>query len=566
MNTPQNSSRAVSASLPRQSPDMSARRKSGILLHITSLPGTAGVGNFGGNAYRIVDFLERTGQSLWQVLPLGPTGYGNSPYQCYSAFAGNPLLISIERLQQEGLLEPLDLTPEPHFSEDVVDFDHVIAHHQRLLHIAFKRFQTDASAGQRADIQQFAESHSAWLDDYALFQALKDASGGRAWHTWRSTLRSREPTALATARKDFAESIDFERFVQYHFFRQWKALKQYANERGISIIGDIPIFVAHDSADVWARQELFSLNPDGTPAVVAGVPPDYFSATGQLWGNPLYDWHRMAETGYEWWIERLRGSLNLFDAVRVDHFRGFESYWEVPGDAKTAAGGRWVAGPRAAMFQAAQKALGPMPIIAEDLGVITSEVDALRDQLGMPGMRVLQFAFGDDPKANDYKPHNYIRQCVVYTGTHDNDTAVGWFHSQAGEGTTRQQDRIEIERARTLAYTGTDGSEIHWDMIRLALASVADTAVFPLQDLLGLGSEARMNLPGTVGNNWRWRFRWEMLTPQIEKRLLKMTEAYGRTAETAASPSSAEKPQAAVALQGPHKRQLAPTTTTKITP
>ena len=541
---------------------MSVRRKSGILLHITSLPGKAGVGNFGDDAYRFVDFLQRAGQSLWQVLPLGPPGYGNSPYQCYSAFAGNPLLISLDQLQREGWLEALDLAPAPHFPEDAVDFDHVLAHQQRFLHVAYKRFENDASAEQRAELDQFAKTHSSWLDDYALFQAIKQANGGRAWHTWRSALRSREPEALAAARNELADAIAFERFVQYHVFRQWKALKRYANERGISIIGDIPIFVAHDSADVWARQELFSLNQDGTPAVVAGVPPDYFSATGQLWGNPLYDWRRMAETGYQWWIERLRGSLELFDAIRVDHFRGFESYWEVPGNAKTAAGGRWVAGPGAAMFQTAQKALGPMPIIAEDLGVITPEVDALRDQLGMPGMRVLQFAFGDDAKAEEYKPHNYIRHCVVYTGTHDNDTAIGWFHSQAGEGTTRQQDRIDVERARTLTYTGTDGSEIHWDMIRLALASVADTAVFPLQDLLGLGSEARMNLPGTMGNNWRWRFRWDMLTQQIEERLLKMTQIYGRAAEAVAPPSTDGQPEAAIPLQGPHKRSLAAATTT----
>jgi 4-alpha-glucanotransferase len=509
---------------------MSKNRASGILLHVTSLPSDYGSGDLGACADRFIDFLARTGQGIWQVLPLGPTGYGNSPYQCYSAFAGNPLLISLDSLGEQGLLSSSDLRGGAQFSSAKVDFDGVIEYRTKLLRRAFATAQTRVDPASQAAMNSFADEHRYWLDDYVLFRALKTAHGGKPWHEWDPAVRNRNPKALVEWRLKLADEVAYETFVQFEFFQQWTALKERANRNHIKIIGDIPIFVAHDSADVWAHQELFSLEKDGRPSVVAGVPPDYFSSTGQLWGNPLYRWERMAADGYAWWIERIRGSLKMYDQVRVDHFRGFESYWEVPGGASVASGGRWVLGPGKEMFLRARDVLGEMPLIAEDLGVITPEVEALRDELGFPGMRVLQFAFGDDPKSTDYQPHNYPRHCVVYTGTHDNDTVVGWFNSGWGEGTTRDKDQIERERAYTLRYTGTDGGEIHWDMIRMALASVGEAAVFPLQDLLGLGSEARMNMPGMAHGNWGWRFQWQQITPEIESRLKDMTDVYQRTA------------------------------------
>jgi len=511
---------------------MSNPRKSGVLLHVTSLPSEFGIGDFGESAVRFVDFLHRTGQRVWQVLPLGPTGYGNSPYQCYSAFAGNPLLIDLQRLQKQGLLDEKDLSPGRELPKDKVDFDRVVEFRTACLRTAFRRFQQGAAKKSSLDLASFAKRQSYWLDDYALFRALKTAHNGQPWHHWDEAVRRRDPKAIAEWRTKLEDEVAYETFVQYEFFEQWKSLKAYANSLGVQIIGDIPIFVAHDSADVWSHQDLFALRPDGRAEVVAGVPPDYFSATGQLWGNPLYRWDVMAKDGYQWWIERIRASLELYDQIRVDHFRGFEAYWEVPGDAEVASGGRWVTGPGKAMFLKAREALGEMPLIAEDLGLITPEVEQLRDELGFPGMRVLQFAFGDDPKGVDYQPHNYPRHCVVYTGTHDNDTVVGWFNSGLGEGTTRNKEQIERERAYTLRYTGTDGRQIHWDFIRLALASVGELAIFPLQDLLGLGSEARMNMPGTAIGNWTWRFQWPQITPEIEHKLKDMTDVYQRTVAT----------------------------------
>jgi 4-alpha-glucanotransferase len=486
------------------------------------------VGNFGPDAYRFLDFLTHTRQQLWQVLPLGPTGYGNSPYQSFSAFAGNSLLISLELLAQEGLLDAADLPGPTVFPADAVAFDDVALQQTRLLGQAFERFGSRSFANQQAELALFADAQADWLNDYALFQALKWAHGGVAWTSWEPKARDRDPEALHSYREQLRQQIELEIFAQFKFYSQWLALKRYANERGISIIGDLPIFVAHDSADVWVNKDQFYLHDDGRPQVVAGVPPDYFSSTGQLWGNPIYRWDRMAAQGFAWWIKRIRGALQLFDRIRIDHFRGFEAYWEVPGDAHVASGGRWVAGPGASLFEAARHELGALPIIAEDLGVITPQVDALRDQLGFPGMRVLQFAFGDDPKSRDYQPHNYPRECLVYTGTHDNDTTVGWFASEAGEGTTREQSSINRERQNALRYLASDGRQVHWDMIRLALASVANTAIFPMQDLLGLGSQARMNLPGTSSGNWTWRFRWDMLTAATESRLREMTEIYER--------------------------------------
>lgn len=502
-------------------------RSSGILLHLSSLPGVHGIGDLGPESLRFVDFLARTGQSLWQVLPVGPTGYGNSPYQSLSAFAGNPLFVSLERLAEQGWLAPAELRIDIPISEDQVDFEPVAAWKRSRLSLAMARAR-ESGAWDSAEFTRFRESESDWLSDYVLFSALKDEAGGRAWTKWAPELVHREPAALMDARRRLAPSIEQEEFVQFEFARQWRALRKYAAAHHVRIMGDIPIFVAHDSADVWANQGLFQLDRSGNPTVVAGVPPDYFSATGQLWGNPLYRWDLLAQQGYDWWISRFRHALRLFDLVRLDHFRGFESFWQVPADARDARQGRWVAGPGIALFRAAEESLGPLPLIAEDLGVITPQVDALRDALGAPGMRVLQFAFGTDPKAADYRPHNYPPHCVIYTGTHDNDTTVGWFHSRAGEGTTRAHGEIARERAAALAYLGTDGADIAWDMLRLAWASVADTAVAPLQDVLSLGTEARLNLPGSAQGNWRWRFRPNQLTPEIEFRLAALTHIYER--------------------------------------
>lgn len=491
-------------------------RSSGVLLHPTSLPGRFGIGDLGEPAYRFVDFLVEARQSLWQVLPLGPTGYGDSPYQAFSSFAGNPLLISLEELVKEGALPSDALEVTPRFPDDRVSFGVVIEFKMAILRQSFHYFQEHASRAQRQEFARFCDAERGWLDDYALFMALKGHHAGAVWNTWEPKIARREPQALARWRQELATPVAFQQYLQYQFFRQWAAVKGYANRQGIRIVGDVPIFVAHDSADVWAHPELFYLDESGSPTVVAGVPPDYFSETGQLWGNPLYRWDVMAQDGYAWWIERMRMAFRLVDVIRLDHFRGFEGYWEVPATERTAVRGRWVKGPGAAFFQALQQALGDVPIIAEDLGVITPEVEALRDGFGFPGMKILQFAFATD-SGNEFLPHNYPRHCVVYTGTHDNDTTVGWFHSAP-----------EQERTYCLQYLGTDGREIHWDLIRLAMMSVADTVVFPLQDLLGLGTEARMNYPSRLGGNWAWRFTAEMLTEEIRDRLAGLTETYGR--------------------------------------
>jgi 4-alpha-glucanotransferase len=501
-------------------------RRSGILLHPTSLPGRYGVGELGEEALRFVDFLEATRQSIWQVLPLGPTGYGDSPYQCFSAFAGNPLLVSLELLAGSGLLTPADLSASA-LPEGPVDYGAVIASKRSLLDKAFAAFEKGAGPAAREAVQAFCARESAWLDDYALFMALKRAHGGAAWNTWDDGLAAREAGPLAGARREHAAEVRAEQFAQYLFFAQWETVRARAHGCGIRIMGDIPIFVAHDSADVWAHPELFTLGADGSPSLQAGVPPDYFSATGQLWGNPLYRWDRLARTGYAWWIDRFRAALRLYDLVRLDHFRGFEACWEVPGHEQTAVGGRWVKGPGEALFDALQSALGPLPVVAENLGLITPEVEALRERYGWPGMAILQFAFGDDGSSNDFLPYNYPRGRVVYTGTHDNDTAVGWWTSGVGDS-TRSAAAVEQERDFARRYLGTDGKEIHWDLIRLGLASVADTVVIPLQDVMGKGSEARMNLPGRPGGNWQWRFGWDELTRKDRERLRVLTETYGR--------------------------------------
>jgi 4-alpha-glucanotransferase len=502
-------------------------RRSGILLHPTSLPGPWGIGDLGPEAFAFLDFLEETQQSLWQVLPLGPTGYGDSPYQCFSAFAGNPLLVSLDVLEEEGHLAAADLPARAPRSEGDVDYGAVQAEKLPRLQRAFERFEKEAPPARRDEFSAFCRQESAWLDDFALFMAAKEAHGGASWNEWETALREREQTALDEARRELDREVRRHQFLQFLFFRQWKALRAAANARGVRVLGDLPIFVAHDSADVWAHPEIFYLGADGRPSHVAGVPPDYFSATGQLWGNPLYRWDTLARTAYRFWVERFRGALQLFDSVRLDHFRGFEAYWEIAAREKTAVKGRWVRGPGALLFEAIEKELGPLPVVAENLGVITPEVEALRERFGWPGMAILQFAFGSADHANEFLPHNYPRRLVVYTGSHDNDTAVGWWRGGVGDS-TRKPAEVEKEHAFARDYLGTDGKEIHWDLVRAAFASVAETAIVPLQDVLGLGSEARMNVPARAAGNWRWRYRREELTPAVRKRLRRLTEIYGR--------------------------------------
>jgi 4-alpha-glucanotransferase len=506
---------------------VSFARASGILLHPTSLPGRFGVGDLGPEAYRFLDFLAAAGQRIWQVLPLGPTGYGDSPYQLFSAFAGNPLLVSLELLARDGLLSREELESVPDFPADEVDYGRVIRFRVPLLQAAYRRFQ--AGGFPRAEFETFRHDHAAWLDDYALFMALKEAHGGEAvWSRWEPGIAAREPRALEEWKVRLSAETEALAFAQFLFFRQWHQLHAYARERGIRIMGDLPIYVAHDSADVWANPGLFQLDAKGDPAVMSGVPPDYFSATGQLWGNPIYRWERMAANGFSWWIERLRAALRLVDIIRVDHFRGLEAYWEVPAGETTAQNGRWVKGPGAALFEALRSALGELPIVAENLGVITPEVEAIRTRFGFPGMAILQFAFGKDPQAPDFKPHNYPRGRVAYTGTHDNDTTVGWWTSTGAGDSTRTEEDIRRERAFTRKYLATDGREIHWVFIRTLMASVANTVLFPLQDVLGLGSEARMNTPAAPSGNWRWRYRAEMLTEEIAGRLKELVTIYDR--------------------------------------
>jgi 4-alpha-glucanotransferase len=494
-------------------------RESGVLLHPTSLPGAYGMGEIGPEARNFVDALAAMGQRLWQILPHGPTSYGDSPYQSLSTFAGNHLLISLEDLVAEGLLNPDRLKKFPAFPAAVVDYGPVIEARMEVLRSVCRSFERRASSEIMSDYESFCQREAYWLEEYALFYSLKDAHDLRPWTEWPAELGLRDGDALEKARRKYHTAIRNVKIMQYLFNRQWQALRAYAHSKRVRLIGDIPIFVAHDSADVWANPELYYLDGRGEPIVIAGVPPDYFSATGQRWGNPLYRWDIHQHTDFDWWIRRIKKIFEMVDIVRIDHFRGFEAYWEIPGHEPTAINGRWVDGPREAIFDAMIKAIGTLPIIAEDLGIITEGVEALRDKYHFPGMRILQFAFGTDAKAADYRPDNYPRNCVVYTGTHDNDTTVGWFWSNAGEGSTRTQEEIEEERRTILEYVGTDGSQIHWDMIALACKSNAATAIYPLQDLLGLGSEARMNVPGVEGGNWRWRFTWDQLTADIVQRM-----------------------------------------------
>lgn len=506
---------------------MNFPRASGVLLHPTSLPGDFGIGDLGDEAFKFVDFLEKSGQTYWQVLPLGPTGYGDSPYQCFSAFAGNTNLISPQKLADEGFLSLDEINRKPNFPVGKVDFGAVYEWKNELLKRAYERFRLTTSVDLRGRFETFCQNTASWLEDYALYRAVKYSQDQKAWYQWSDPLKLRDARALNEAREHLHEAIQAQKFYQFLFFSQWLAVKKYANDKGIKIVGDVPIFVALDSADVWCNPQEFKLNSDGSPQVVAGVPPDYFSATGQLWGNPIYNWDAMRRDNFRWWISRVEFTLKTVDIVRVDHFRGFAAAWEVPGGEPTAVNGQWVNVPGKELFNALQNAIGDLPFWAEDLGVITPDVEELRDGFGFPGMRILQFAFGGDAKNLDL-PHNYIQNCVAYTGTHDNDTTVGWFHSHAGAGSTRDAGQISREHDFCLKYLNSDGKEIHWDFIRALWASVANTAIVPMQDLLGLGTEARMNLPASTSGNWQWRAKDGDFSEEIRDRLRELTEIYGR--------------------------------------
>ena len=493
---------------------MLTERTSGILLHPTSLPGPFGAGDFGPDAYRFVDWLTSAGQTYWQMLPLGEVGPGNSPYMSSSAFAGNILLIDLADLAKQGWLQEEDLEPHPDFRPDRIDFELLRPFRIERLHRAAKAFFTKRNGV--AEYEEFCRSESAWLDDYALFMTLLERQNGIAWSQWPSDLAYRDPLALQRAAKACGEEVAVWKFCQWCFARQWSKLKRYASERGVRIIGDVPIFVAYQSADVWAHQELFELDEHGRPTVVAGVPPDYFSETGQLWGNPLYRWDAHERTGFAWWIARMQHALKFFDLVRIDHFRGFASYWEIPAGAATAIHGRWVPGPGAKLFAALKQGLGGLPIIAEDLGLITPDVIELRDRFNLPGMRILQFAFSED-ESHHFLPHHYVPNSVAYTGTHDNDTSIGWWNT-ASQG----------EKSFAQRYLGADGQQIQWDMIRAISDSEANTVIITMQDVLGLAGEHRMNLPGQPGGNWEWRFTWEQVKPEHAQMLSGMAEEHGR--------------------------------------
>ena len=496
-----------------------SKRKSGILVHPTSFPGPFGIGDLGPSAYAFIDFLAESGQTLWQVLPLGPTGYGDSPYQSFSSFAGQPLLVSPELLARMGLLHAEDLEPKP-WDPVRIDFGPVIIYKTQLLKKAFENFEKTykEQSGLAGEFEAFWLDQKDWLEDYALFMAVKEVHGGVMWTQWAKEIAFPTKETREKWLKKFAREVRYYSFVQFIFFRQWFSLKAYAEEKGIEIVGDIPIFTAFDSADVWANKELFYLDEEGYPTVVAGVPPDYFSETGQLWGNPLYNWQIHKETGYQWWVKRITFTLKMVDYLRIDHFRGFEAYYAIPYGAKNAVTGEWRKGPYKDLFYALQKSLGDdLPIIAEDLGVITPEVIELRDAFALPGMKILQFGF-DNTDENPFLPHQFVPHSVCYTGTHDNDTTLGWYSKASKES-----------REKVRQYMNTDGKEIAWDFIRACYGSVSEMAVVPLQDIMGLDSRARMNTPGTTSNNWQWRYTPDMLRASLAKRLLDISILYGRT-------------------------------------
>jgi 4-alpha-glucanotransferase len=501
-------------------------RRSGILLHPTSLPGPHGCGDLGAAAHRFARWLSLGGQRLWQVLPLGPTGYGDSPYQALSSRAGNPLLVSLEVLAREGFLEDADLAGAPQGAAGRADLPAAGRWRRERLGRAARSFAARAGPQLSAALEDFRAREAEWLRDWALFAVLKDAHDGKPWTAWPTPLARRAPAALDAARARYAEALYAEEFVQWCFARQWRELRDHCRALGIALLGDLPIYVAHDSVEVWTRPDLYRLDAAGEPRVVAGVPPDYFSATGQRWGNPLWDWAAVAREAWAPWIGRVRGTLALVDRVRLDHFRGLEAYWEIPADAPTAEAGRWVPGPGAELLSALERALGPLPLVAENLGVITPEVEALRRRFRLPGMAILQFAFGKDPQAPSFRPHAYEHDTVAYTGTHDNDTVMGWWAGGA-EGSTRSAADVAAEKAYARAYLATD-EPMNWAMIRAVEASVAETAIVPLQDVLGLGSGARMNRPATLGGNWAWRFGEDELVPEHAARLAALVRVYDR--------------------------------------
>jgi 4-alpha-glucanotransferase len=511
-------------SVPRLS-----ERTAGLLAHLTSLPGPYGCGDLGGPARGFLEFLGRAKQRWWQVLPIGPLGYGNSPYSAQSAFAGSPLMVALEPLVDAGWLARAALDVAP-LRGDRVDYAATEALRDALLRQAGAAFFGHGARDPRwRDFVRFGEEEESWLDGFALYRAIKRSQHHVEWTLWPAPLRDRRPGALARAARELRVDVEHERFVQWLFRDQWRALRSASTERGVGLIGDIPIFVAHDSADVWQHRELFHLDRGGMPTVVAGVPPDYFSATGQRWGNPLFRWKRLRKSGYGWWMDRMRSSFARFDAVRIDHFIGFQRYWEIPCAEPTAVNGRWMKGPGADFFEAVRRELGTIQLIAEDLGAVTPAVKRLRDRFGFPGIKILQFAFGTDPNAADFRPHNYRRSAVVYTGTHDNDTTLGWFHEEGGQGSTRTTAEADEERQAALRYLGRDDErDVHWAMMRAAYASVADTAIVPLQDPLGLGGEARMNLPGTASGNWEWRCEAAALTEDLAGRLADLVTTYDR--------------------------------------
>lgn len=491
------------------------KRNSGVLVHISSLPGKFGIGTMGAEARKLVDLLVENNQQNWQILPLGPTGYGNSPYQCYSAFAGNPLLIDFECLLDDGLLVEDDLAIHPSFPEKRVDYDAVHLFSDEILHRAFTRFKEQFELF-RDEYHRFLSEHSWWLDDYALFRALKKRNESLCWAEWETGLRKREGHELDVAFHQCDGEVQFHRFVQFLFFKQWFTLKMYANERGIQIIGDTPLYVSFDSSDVWANQDIFLLDEEGLPSLVGGVPPDYFSETGQLWGNPVFNWPRLKERKYDWWVARVHFNLRMFDLVRIDHFRGLESFWAIPADETTAVNGTWLPSEGYELLSLLQSQLGQLPVIAEDLGEITPEVRQLRDAFGLPGMKVLQFAFASD-ETNEHLPHNTSPGFIIYTGTHDNNTSLGWHHSA-----TRS------ERKMLAQYIGNPRHNFVRDFMEQAWASSARTAIVPMQDVLELGEEARMNVPGIASGNWEWRFSWKQVKPRQLSFLKTITRRYNR--------------------------------------
>lgn len=495
---------------------MKFQRCSGVLLHPTSLPGKFGIGSLGKEAYNFVDFLIYTKQKLWQTLPLGPTGYGDSPYQCFSAFAGNPLLIDLEKLvNDDKLLKKEDLETSETFDDNKVDFGKVLKLKSNLYKKAFSNFTNSNNELLKIKFEIFCEKNSAWLEDYSLFMALK-GHFIKSWKEWDKDIKTRNANALKKCKAELHDEIEYHKFLQYLFFKQWLELKAYANAHNVKIVGDIPIFVAFDSADAWANPEVFFFDEDRNPTKVAGVPPDYFSATGQLWGNPLYDWDKMKENNFKWWVDRIRATSEMVDIIRIDHFRGFAGYWAVPADRKDAIVGKWEKGPGADLFTTIKDELGNLPIIVEDLGVITPDVEKLRDDFSFPGMNILQFGFEPDGESV-YIPHRFKNNSIVYTGTHDNDTTQGWF------------DKLDAKTKKYVKeYLNTDGKEITWDMIRAAWASTASIAFIPMQDILSLGSEARMNIPAIPSGNWQWRYKSKDITQVMKDKLKGLTRIYRR--------------------------------------